>query len=79
MSGKKTLVLGAVAAGTANGGYPDILTATQKMGGVRDEVYTPVAEHVAIYDQLYAEYSRLYQYFGTENSVMKTLRRLRNP
>ncbi|MEZ4616929.1 MAG: hypothetical protein R2867_15690 [Caldilineaceae bacterium] len=38
----------------------------------------PIAEHVAIYDQLYAEYSRLYQYFGKENELMKTLRRLRN-
>ncbi len=70
-------VLGAVAAGSASGGYADILTATQRMGGLREEVFTPIAEHVAIYDQLYAEYSRLYAYFGTENSVMKTLRRLR--
>ncbi|HRW11254.1 MAG TPA: ribulokinase [Caldilineaceae bacterium] len=71
-------VLGAVAAGVEGGGHPDLLTATQTMGGLRDAVYTPIAEHVAIYDQLYAEYSRLYQYFGKENEVMKTLRRLRN-
>jgi len=71
-------ILGAVAAGLGQGGHPDILTATQKMGGVRDEAFMPIAEHVAIYDQLYAEYSRLYQYFGKENPVMKTLRRLRN-
>jgi L-ribulokinase len=70
-------VLGAVAAGAAQGGHADILSATQAMGGLREAVFTPIAEHVAIYDQLYAEYSRLYQYFGTENSVMKTLRRLR--
>lgn len=71
-------VLGAVAAGEANGGHRDLLTATQTMGGLREERYQPVAEHVQIYDQLYAEYSRLSDYFGTENGVMKTLRRLRS-
>ncbi len=70
-------MLGAVAAGGAAGGHADILTATQKMGGLREERYRPVAEHVLIYGQLYAEYSRLSDYFGSENSVMKTLRRLR--
>ncbi len=70
-------MLGAVAAGGAAGGHADILTATQKMGGLREDRYQPVAEHVQVYDQLYAEYSRLSDYFGTENSVMKTLRRLR--
>lgn len=71
-------VLGSVAAGEENSGHPDILTATQKMGGLRDEIYHPVAEHVQIYDQLYAEYCKLYAYFGTENHVMKRLRRLRS-
>jgi len=71
-------VLGAVAAGTAHRGYADLLTATQQMGGLRDEAYRPVPAHVQIYDQLYAEYRRLYDYFGQQNPVMKTLRRLRD-
>ena len=41
-------------------------------------VYRPIPENVAIYDQLYAEYSTLYDYFGRgENDVMKRLRALR--
>lgn len=69
---------GAVAAGEAAGGYADIYAAAAKMGGLKDEVYRPIPEHVAVYDQLYADYSTLYDYFGRgENDVMKRLRVLR--
>jgi L-ribulokinase len=69
---------GAVAAGPEAGGYSDIFTAAAKMGGIKDKRYCPIPEHVAIYDQLYAEYSKLYDYFGRgENDVMKRLRELR--
>lgn len=71
-------VLGAVAAGAANGGHLDLLTATHAMGGLRETSYRPVPAHVQIYDQLYVEYRRLYDYFGLQNPVMKTLRRLRD-
>lgn len=69
---------GAVAAGDAAGGYADIYAAANKMGGLKDEVYRPIPENVAVYDQLYADYSILYDYFGRgENDVMKRLRALR--
>lgn len=69
---------GAVAAGTAVGGYADIFAAEQKMGGLQDVVYRPIAENAQVYDQLYAEYSTLYTYFGRgQNDVMKRLRALR--
>lgn len=69
---------GAVAAGAAAGGYADIFAAAQAMGGLKDEVYQPIPENVAVYDQLYADYSTLYSYFGRgENDVMKRLRALR--
>ena len=69
---------GAVAAGSAAGGYDDIYAAADKMGGIKDEVYRPITANVAVYDQLYAEYSTLYDYFGRgENDVMKRLRNLR--
>jgi L-ribulokinase len=69
---------GAVAAGKTAGGYQDIFAAEKKMGGLKDVVYRPVAANSAIYDQLYADYSRLYSYFGRgENNVMKRLRALR--
>jgi L-ribulokinase len=69
---------GAVAAGSAAGGYDDIYAAAAKMGGIKGERYCPIAANVAIYDQLYAEYNTLHDYFGRgENDVMKRLRTLR--
>ena len=68
----------AVAAGEAAGGYDSIFEAAQYMAGLKDEIYKPVAEHTAIYDQIYAEYARLHDYFGRgENDVMKRLKELR--
>lgn len=69
---------GAVAAGSAAGGYDDIYAAAAKMGGIQDIRYRPIPAHVAIYDQLYGEYSTLYDYFGRgDNDVMKRLREVR--
>jgi L-ribulokinase len=69
---------GAVAAGVEAGGYPDIAAAARHMGGLREEVYRPVSQHVRIYDRLYSEYKTLYDYFGRgQNDVMKRLRALR--
>jgi L-ribulokinase len=67
-----------VAAGVAAGGYPDIATAAEHMGGLREEVFRPIAANVRVYDRLYAEYQTLYDYFGRGgNDVMKRLRALR--
>jgi L-ribulokinase len=69
---------GAVAAGAPAGGYADIYAAAEKMGGLKDEVYRPIAENTVIYDKLYADYSTLYDTFGRgDNDVMKRLRALR--
>ncbi len=68
----------AVAAGESLGGYPDIATAAHFMGGLRDKVYRPDSASVEIYQALYSEYKRLYDYFGRgENNVMKRLREIR--
>ena len=69
---------GAVAAGAAAGGYDDIFEASRHMGGLKDIVYRPIPENVAVYDKMYADYKKLYDYFGRgENDVMKRLRALR--
>jgi L-ribulokinase len=71
-------MLGAVAAGREGGGYDSLSEAVARMAPPPAHVYRPVPEHRAAYDELYAEYRRLYDYFGREaNDVMKTLRRLR--
>jgi len=68
-------MFGAVAAGKARGGYDTIFEAAQKMACLKDIVYKPVPENQAVYDKLYAEYVRLYDYFGRgENDVMKRLK-----
>lgn len=65
----------AMHAAVAAGIYPDIHAAADKMGKLKDEVVTPIAENKAVYDKLYAEYKMLYNYFGRgENDVMKRLK-----
>ncbi|QNK90212.1 ribulokinase [Sporosarcina sp. resist] len=72
-------MFGAVAAGTANGGFDSILDATKKMARIKDEVITPIPENVVVYDKIYQEYSILHEYFGRgENDVMKRLRAIRS-
>jgi L-ribulokinase len=71
-------MFGAVAAGRAAGGYDSIFEAAQHMAGLKDEVYVPIAQHKAVYDEIYAEYVLLHDYFGRgENDVMKRLKVLK--
>ena len=71
-------MLGTVAAGQAGGGYDSLAEAVTQMAPPPAKVYRPIPEHLAAYDTLYAEYRRLYDYFGRgENNVMKVLRSLR--
>ena len=69
----------AMHAAVAAGVYPDIKAASEKMGKLKDEVVTPIPENKAVYDRLFAEYKKLYAYFGKgENDVMKSLKKIRN-
>jgi L-ribulokinase len=71
-------LFGAVAAGKAAGGYDTIFEAARHMGRLKDIVYRPSPTHKTVYDQLYAEYLKLHDYFGRgENDVMKRLKALR--
>lgn len=72
-------MFGAVAAGSRAGGYDTILEAARHMARLKEETYVPTPEHQAIYDQLYVDYVRLYDYFGRGgNDVMKRLKRIRD-
>ncbi len=69
----------AIHASVAAGVYPTIAEAAENMGKLKDEVVHPIPENQRIYDQLYAEYRKLYDYFGRgNNNVMKTLKHFRN-
>jgi L-ribulokinase len=71
-------MLGAVAAGSSSGGYNSLAEAAQYMAPPPAKIYRPIAEHVEPYNTLYAEYRRLYDYFGRGgNKVMKVLREMR--
>ena len=71
-------MFGAVAAGRKAGGYDDIFEAARQMAHLKDNVYRPIADHQVIYDELFAEYLQLHDFFGRGgNDVMKRLKKLR--
>lgn len=71
-------MFGAVAAGANKGGFDSIVEAAQQMAKVREETFKPIPEHVVVYNQLYAEYNQLHDYYGRGlNDVMKRLKRLK--
>jgi len=72
-------MFGAVAAGKAAGGYDTIFNAARHMARLKEKTYKPIQENRQVYDRLFAEYRRLYDYFGRgENSVMKNLKAIRD-
>src|SRR3954447_18239546 len=65
----------AIHAAVAAGAYPDIHAAAAAMGRKEEAAYLPDETRAAAYDALYAEYSKLHDYFGRgENDVMHRLR-----
>jgi L-ribulokinase len=68
----------AMHAAVAAGAYPDIRAAADAMGSVNSGVYQPIPENAAVYDELFAEYATLHDYFGRgANDVMHKLKALR--
>ncbi len=77
---EQTCALGSAMAGAVVGGaHADFAAAAEAMTGIRDVVYEPVPENVAVYERLFGLYRRLHDIFGTreyaENQydVMKAL------
>jgi len=71
-------MFGAVAAGAAAGGYDSIFEAAKHMARLKKETFKPIPANQKVYDQLFTEYSHLYDYFGRgQNNVMKTLKRIK--
>ena len=68
----------ALHAAVAAGAYPDVPAAARAMGRKREAVYLPDEASADVYDQMYAEYLLLHDYFGRgDNEVMHRLRTLR--
>jgi L-ribulokinase len=65
----------AIHAAVAGGHYPDVRAAAAKMGRVERGLFTPDEAAAAVYDELFAEYTKLHDYFGRgANPVMRKLR-----
>jgi len=68
----------AIHAAVAAGAYPDVPAAAAVMGSRIDNVYLPDPANSAIYDEMYAEYRELHDYFGRGgNGLMRSLRQRR--
>ncbi|MEN6315462.1 MAG: ribulokinase [Clostridiaceae bacterium] len=71
-------MFGTVAAGKDRGGYDSIIDAAKAMGKIKDKIYRPIQANVEIYNEIYAEYAILHDYFGRgANDVMKRLRKIK--
>lgn len=71
-------MFGAVAAGKSSGGYDTIFEAAPKMARLKKETFRPNPQAQKVYDQIYADYLTLLDYFGRgANDVMKRMKQLR--
>jgi L-ribulokinase len=69
----------AIHAAVAAGLYPGVPEAAAAMGTMHRDVYRPDPVSADVYDELYAQYVRLHDYFGRGgNEVMHQLRDLRD-
>lgn len=57
--------------------HPDIVTAAEKMGKLKDVVFYPDEKSSQVYDKLFAEYVTLQEYFFKQNDVMKKLKHIK--
>src|SRR6201997_1870025 len=78
-SGQGPALGSAIHAAVAAGAYPDVPAAAAVMGREQRDVYQPDPVRADVYDELYAEYVRLHDYFGRgENKAMYRLRAIRD-
>ncbi|MDR1600032.1 MAG: ribulokinase [Oscillospiraceae bacterium] len=71
-------IFGAVAAGSARGGYDSVFDASDRMGRLLDRTYDPIPANADTYDKLYAEYKALHDWFGRGGSgAMKRLKKIK--
>jgi L-ribulokinase len=58
----------AIHAAVAAGAYPDVRRAARAMGRVRRGAFRPIAANVVAYNELYADYLLLHDYFGLDGA-----------
>ena len=71
-------MFGTVAAGKSEGGYDTIFEAAPNMARLKKETFKPNPLAQRVYNQIYADYSTLHDYFGRGvNDVMKRMKQIR--
>ncbi len=68
-------MLGAVAAGASAGGQTSLVEAAADMARLEGSPVAPDPAAAAVYDEIYADWLALHDYFGRESGVMARLRR----
>jgi len=69
----------AIHAAVAADAYPDVAAAADAMGKAEKDVWKPTEANADVYDRLYAEYTRLHDYFGRgPDLALHRLRAIRN-
>jgi len=63
-------IMGAMAAGSQNGGYDDILKAVAAMQCPMVRTYQPCSRHQAAYRRRYRHYCQMHQHFGVDQKEM---------
>lgn len=66
-------VLGAVAAGSRNGGFDTVADAEEKLALRNFTVYKPISENVEAYGKLYRVYEKAYEFFGDRKGLLMEL------
>lgn len=69
-------MLGAIAAGSRNGGYDEMEQAVQAMAQPIEKTYYPVQEHAEVYAEMFTYYKQLHNYLGIE--AVHMMRGLKN-
>lgn len=65
----------AIFASVGSGYYSNTTEAVDKMAHLKDLHYSPIKENIEPYNNLYKQYKKLYDYFGTsKESIMKILK-----
>ncbi len=67
----------AIHAAVAAGAYPDIQSASDAMGSLTRDAFTPNSDSVKVYERLYKHYLSLYEAFG-KGEMMHDLRAIRD-
>ena len=73
-SGQGPALGSAIHAAVAAGAYPDVPAAAAAMGRIESDVYRPDPARADVYDELYAEYVQLHDYFGRGRRSMQVAR-----